>query len=246
MIKVEAPRYFSGEPERIFAIGDVHGCVAELEVLLRHLEERERLSQNDLIVFVGDYIDRGPDSFGVLRVVQELKARYPHTILLRGNHEVMLEEFLDQREPHFGRYLDAGGKTFLRECGVKDLRSVEEANDKVPDEVRAFIALLERYVVVGRYVFVHAGLNPLNPLDAQEDRDIYWIRQEFIHNIHRFQRTVVFGHTPTEIPLVRLPFKIGIDTGLVYGNRLTCVELPSMRFLSVRAGERSVGIEQID
>lgn len=218
-------REISDPYQRFFAVGDVHGCPEELSLLLDYLEKEERLGPTDLVVFIGDYIDRGPDSKGVVDRLLAFQQKFPQSVFLRGNHEDMLLGFLGFGGSLGESYLFNGGEEFLRSYQAEGLSTAEEFFTVLPKTHLSFYLNLESYVITPKFVFAHAGLNPRRDLRAQMDRDLFWIRDEFIHNIHRFERTVVFGHTPYENVLFHLPFKIGIDTGLVYGNKLSCVEL---------------------
>ena len=93
---------------------------------------------------------------------------------------------------------------------------------------------------------MHAGLNPLRDLTAQNDNDVYWIRDEFLNNVHSFMKTVVFGHTPHQEIFIDMPFKIGIDTGLVFGNKLTCLELKSGLVFQVRRQADKAEVTKLD
>ena len=110
----------------------------------------------------------------------------------------------------------------------------------IPKAHQDFINGLSRYVIASDFVAVHAGLDPYLPLVTQPDEVIYWIREPFINFSHTFEKTIIFGHTPQKAPLVDLPYKIGIDTGLVWGNRLTMLEFSSKQFYSVEQGASSV------
>ncbi|MBX7144079.1 MAG: serine/threonine protein phosphatase [Oligoflexia bacterium] len=224
---------------RLFAIGDVHGCADELELLLSHLTDSQGLSTNDRVVFIGDYIDRGAESKRAVETVLSFRNRFPETIFLRGNHEEMLLGYLGLR-PNVAPYLKNGGLSTLQSYGVAEDASAEEALSLFPPEHIEFFKATERYVLMPGYVFVHAGLNPLRRLEDQPDEDIYWIRDTFILNRHRFDRVVVFGHTPFEDVLLNLPYKIGLDTGAVFGNKLSCVELTESLIFQVPAGENKV------
>ena len=112
--------------------------------------------------------------------------------------------------------------------------------EAMPPEHLQFLKTLERYVVIGNYVIVHAGLNPLRELTDQVDEELYWIRDEFMMNRHFFEKTIVFGHTPHKEVFYDLPYKIGIDTGLVYGNKLTCLELVNFRLIQIKHGGQKV------
>jgi serine/threonine protein phosphatase 1 len=236
-------RLIDEAPERIFAIGDVHGCSRELGALLEHLVGKENLSDKDQLVFIGDYIDRGPDSRGVINLLLGMKEDHPSTVFLKGNHEDMLLSFLGY-EGHMGEvYLYNGGKDFLASYGIKPNDEPSEILDLLPKNHLSFLLNLESYVGLGGYVFAHAGLDPLRDLNSQLDSDLFWIREAFIANIHRFEKVVVFGHTPYHEVMFDLPYKIGIDTGLVYGNKLTCLELVNRQMTQVDHGENKVKVK---
>lgn len=207
--------------ERIFAIGDIHGCLDKLRALMEKIRpDRER----DRIVFIGDYIDRGPDPRGVVDYVIDLRERFGRVICLMGNHERM---FLDYHL--YGKdgdiFLMNGGDTTLLSYGTEQTPAGRRA--RVPEEHLRFFESLLPYYESDSYIFVHAGLRPHVPLEEQILEDLLWIRYTFIRSYQDFGKIVVFGHTP--FPEPRIDFnKIGIDTGAVYGGMLTCIELPAM------------------
>lgn len=227
-------------PRRVFVIGDIHGCLTETVALVEHLFSEEGLAAEDLLAFVGDYVDRGPDSKGVIDYMMDLKGRNVQVAFLKGNHEDMLLNFLGFEGLGGDIYLANGGSEALASYGFtgNDVRSVSA--EQMPPEHIEFLQGLSRYLIVGDYVVVHAGLNPLRDLRMQLDEDIYWIRDEFVANVHYYDKTIVFGHTPFQDVLFDQPYKIGIDTGLVYGNLLSCLELNSGQVFQVKSGETAV------
>ena len=211
----------------MFAVGDIHGCAAELQLLLKYFGEQLSLTEDDVVIFIGDYIDRGPDSKGVVDQLIEFQQNFPQTIFLRGNHEDMMLDYLGFDGRMGASYLLNGGDKFVQSYDLPGEASPQDILKALPTQHISFFLNLERYVTVGDYVFAHAGLNPLRDLEQQLDDDLFWIRDEFIANIHQFDKTVVFGHTPYQDIMFHLPYKIGIDTGCVYGNMLTCIEVLS-------------------
>jgi serine/threonine protein phosphatase 1 len=207
---------------RILAIGDIHGCNSRLKQLL-HRIVFDPLA--DTLVFVGDYLDRGPDVRGVIETLLTLKETSPNVICLRGNHETMfLNYYGEGRNEEL--FLYNSGMSTLDSYGI----SIAEARKGTgfPESHLRFLTSLPLSHETGEYFFVHAGLRPGIPRTEQSPEDLLWIRHEFIESDWDFGRTVVFGHTPLPKPLIKKN-KIGIDTGAVYGGRLTCIELPSRK-----------------
>jgi len=232
--------------ERVFVIGDLHGCPEETEVLLQHMEDSLGLAEQDLVIFLGDYIDRGPNSNETIELVLEFKRKFPTTICLKGNHEDMLLDFLGFGGRLGQAFLYNGGLETIQSYGISVFAPPEEMVNALPPEHFKFLTELESIVKIDGYICVHAGLNPLRDLEAQNDSDVFWIRDEFIANIHSFQHTIVFGHTPHREIFMHLPFKIGIDTGLVFGNKLTCLELKSGEVYQVKRGSKAVETGKLD
>jgi serine/threonine protein phosphatase 1 len=207
-----------------YAIGDVHGCHDKLADLMDRLEiDFER----DQLIFLGDYIDRGDSAFDVVDYLLELKDRHPEIVFLRGNHEAMFDGFLSGRDRY--SYLINGGQQTL-ESYLKQKPAVTDP--PIPPRHRRFFEGLSLYHETEEFIFVHAGLRPGVPLEKQKPEDMLWIREKFIRSNYDFGKRVVFGHTPFAEPLVQKN-KIGIDTGAVYGNKLTCVRLPALEFVQV-------------
>jgi serine/threonine protein phosphatase 1 len=211
---------------RIYAIGDPHGCVERLAELHDRIADdlAERPVARSLLVHVGDYVDRGPDSAGVVALVQGEPIDGVQTINLAGNHEQMMLAALDPRATAevVGFWLENGGGATLESYGAdpRDMRSWSV----VPSADLAFLRALRPSFAIGGYFFAHAGVRPDIPLDRQDVMDLAWIREPFLSWRGRLPAVVVHGHTPAEGPEV-LPHRIGIDTGAVYGGALTCAVL---------------------
>lgn len=210
--------------EHIYAIGDIHGCYDKLTALMEKIDID---FESDTLVFLGDYIDRGHQSFEVVEYLIQLKRQHPHTVFLKGNHEEMLEKYLAGTDKI--TYLVNGGQQTL-ESYLNRPRQLDEP--LIPETHMTFFKSLQLYHETDHYVFVHAGLKKTVPLAEQKSEDLLWIRQKFIGSKEDFGKLVVFGHTPLPEPLLQ-PNKIGIDTGAVYGNKLTCVRLPELVFYTV-------------
>jgi serine/threonine protein phosphatase 1 len=199
--------------ELTFAVGDTHGCREMLDRLLercfRYAGERPAR-----LVFLGDYIDRGPDSRGVVETLIGLQRRLPDRVVcLRGNHEVLLLEALANDDMRL--WLFNGADTTLASYGVDQVSAL-------PPDHLAWYAALKPSFDDGRRFFVHAGVDPDRPLDQQRDYDLAWIREPFLSRVHDYGRLIVHGHTPqrTGKPDLR-PWRLNLDTAAVYGGRLT-------------------------
>jgi len=220
----------------IYAVGDVHGMRGPLDKLIDSLP----LSQDDHLVFIGDYVDRGPDPCGVVDYLIELSRRYRCTFLM-GNHEAMFLSFLGWEGPaYFGgeAFLQNGGDTTLQSYGYFD----EEGDFELPSEHARFFKELRLHHVEGQYAFVHAGLSRDSlrlsdiqyALENERPRSLLWQRTT-VELPHNLGVTVVYGHTPMPDMQVRwnLPYSIGIDTGCVYGGKLTAIRLPDETLFQV-------------
>jgi serine/threonine protein phosphatase 1 len=214
----------------LYAIGDIHGQREKLEALLASLPLRDE----DRLVFLGDYVDRGPESYGVVERLVQLE-RERDCVFLMGNHESMFLDFLGvQGDCHFGgdAFLSNGGDRTLASYGFFD-----QGPDafRLPEPHASFFGKLRLYHAEGDYLFVHAGLSArwLDETDVgyvlrrSRTEDLLWARA-WADLPHRLGVTVVYGHTPDPSLRVRWnePFSIGIDTGAVYGGPLTAIRLP--------------------
>jgi len=206
---------------KIFAIGDIHGCLDKLEELIGKIPADPR---KDRLVFLGDYIDRGTQSREVVDYVITLKHTYKNIIYLMGNHELMFLNYLEGIDEEL--YLANGGRQTLCDYGIAGTDSPDERKKKIPVKHLQFYQSLFPYYETENYLFVHAGLIPgLEPAKQKID-DLVWVRGDFIDSSDDFGKIVVFGHTRFGRPLIEKN-KIGIDTGAVYGAQLTCIELPA-------------------
>jgi serine/threonine protein phosphatase 1 len=211
---------------RTFTIGDVHGCLDQLEDLVARIDPKG----DDLVIFLGDYIDRGPRSAEVVDFLIDL-AKEVSCVFLRGNHEHMFLEFLEFGANKTLYFANGGMKTIESYLGpdepytsnVKTARALSE-------EHRDFYAGLKWYYEDQHYIYVHAGIRPGISMSRQERQDLIWIRDEFIFSPTEMKKKVIFGHTPFARPLIKGD-KIGIDTGAVYGGVLTAVRLPEEVFI---------------
>ena len=197
-----------------FAIGDIHGCLQALDRVLGLIEAQAAGSAHRL-VFLGDYIDRGPDSAGVIARLRALQAHAPDRVIcLKGNHEDLMLHAVD-RPDRVEPWLNNGGDASLDSWGC---RSVAEVAPDIVD----WIAACPTWFEDERRIFVHAGLRPGLEPSRQSDRDRLWIREEFLGVDHDFGKFVVHGHTPQKGGAPDLhAHRVNLDTGAVYGGRLT-------------------------
>lgn len=220
---------------RSFAIGDIHGCVDELNVLLDEL----RPTADDTFVFLGDYIDRGPTPRGVIDRLLRLRREGPRCIFLRGNHEDMFLDYLGLGGRYGEAFLYNGGNATLRSYDIEG-REGKDAAERMPAEHLEFLRDLQLFHRAGDFLFVHAGVRPGLRLEQQAEEDLMWIREDFTREPHDLGCIVLYGHTPYREVFVHLPFKIGLDTGLVYRNKLSCLETESFVLHQVSRGVRQV------
>lgn len=219
----------------IYAIGDIHGEIAKLDAMLALL--KGHIAPEDTLLFIGDYIDRGPNSPAVLDRVMELKAVRPNTITLRGNHEQMM---LDARalydhsmgarvDPEIGQiWFYNGADNTIAQFGPGGSGRFWE---RIPQRYWQFVGATEMEFTLGPFRFVHAGVLPRGVFWEEEPLDPrLWIRDPFLISKQDFGKVIVFGHTPLQEP-VAMENKIGIDTGAAYGGMLTCAVLdPEARY----------------
>lgn len=221
----------------VYAVGDVHGRLDVLEPLIDQIRADAAASETasrPLVIFIGDYVDRGPQSKGVVDAILALSADPGLEVrTLKGNHEAQLLSFL--QDPREGPpWMDFGGAETLLSYGVRpppsriDLGQWDQARHAfagaLPAEHLAFFSGLELALVCGDYLFVHAGVRPGVPLETQSERDLLWIRDEFLQVEKACDKVVVHGHTPEASPHIGR-YRIGIDTGAYATATLTCVRL---------------------
>ncbi len=237
---------------RVYAVGDIHGRVDLLAALHDRIldDAAAATAGRKVLVYLGDYVDRGPWSFEVVDMLIEAPLEGFEIVHLKGNHEDFLLRFLEENP---GKSLEEnleeadlwfinGGDATLHSYKVP-VRTLPFGPAEVETARRAFLAALppshmtffqglRMFHVEGDYLFVHAGVRPGVPLDEQEEEDLLWIRERFLYSDADLGHMVVHGHTPAVEPEVR-PNRIGIDTGAHYTDRLTClvVEGESTRFL---------------
>ncbi len=230
---------------RVYAVGDVHGEARVLSELLGRIREdaAKADARRRVLVLLGDYVDRGPDSRGVIELLLNDPAPGFETRFVRGNHDAWLLAFLDNPAVGF-EWLNAGGGATLLSYGVSAppgprtparMASLRDDLERLlPSPHRRFLEALLPYHVEGGYAFVHAGVRPGVPIDRQREADLLWGREEFLASRDDHGAVVVHGHVVVDEPEVR-PNRIGIDTGAFATGRLTCLVLEgaARRFLKV-------------
>ena len=222
------------EGRRVYAIGDVHGRNDLLRILLdKIIEDDAKRGQADSeIIFLGDLVDRGPDSAGVLDTAMQLKADRGNVRFLMGNHE---EVYLaaatgDEKSVRFFNRI-GGRETILSyDITMKDYAELDMANlaQRIPELFPRrhvdFVASFEDQIIIGDYAFVHAGIRPGVPLSEQRKKDLRWIREDFLSVPDAHEKIIVYGHTIGE-DVVETGTRIGIDTGAYYSEKLTALAL---------------------
>ena len=223
-------------PYLAYAIGDVHGHLDLLEALLAKIDDDSTSFRDATVikVLLGDYIDRGPASNGVIdRLIAENARTDQQVVALMGNHERALLDFIED-PPYGANWMQFGGRSTLASYGLRppamalgprpwaDLR--DALLTAMPPQHLAFIRNLSLYYQLGDIIFVHAGIRPGIPIAAQSPDDLLWIRDEFLNAWHPEDQLIVHGHTPA--PEVRIgPGRLGIDTGAFATGILTAVRL---------------------
>lgn len=222
---------------RCYVIGDIHGCLEEVAYLLEALPREP----SDRLVFLGDYVDRGPDSKGVVSYLMDQQRRgEQELIFLKGNHEDMFLSFLGLPGQYGDMFLFNGGESTLASYGASPHSPPQEILSLIPQSHRDFFKRLRTTYLMKPFLCVHAGVHPSRSLSQQDEGELLWIREEFILNRHTLPYTVLFGHTPHSEVLFHLPFKIGLDTGLVYGNKLSCLEVKEKVLFQIARGQKKV------
>ena len=220
--------------ERIYAIGDIHGRLDLLDDLLIRIgaDDRARGPAATTLLFLGDLVDRGPDSAGVVERVRKLAASEVNVRVLMGNHEEVFLAAVQRDLPALRFCCRIGGRETLISYGISQeeyerldyAELAERAVEIVPAEHIEFIARFEDVIVAGGYAFVHAGLRPGVPIAEQRQKDMRWIREPFLDHDGAFEAFVVHGHTILE-DIDERPNRIGIDTGAYVTGKLTALGL---------------------
>lgn len=241
----DAPHAELPAGKRVYAVGDIHGRLDLFRALVEAIEadDAERAPAETLVILLGDLVDRGPDSRGVIDLAREWQERRRVRILF-GNHEEMFLRSMADIEM-FRHFLRHGGRETVLSYGVDPghfaQATLEEAQDlmreAVPSRDVAFVKGFEGMIRAGDYLFVHAGIDPRVPLDEQREKDLRWIREPFLSHPEPHGVVVVHGHTICE-SVEDCGNRIGIDTGAFMTGRLTALVLEgsSRRYLEAVEG----------
>lgn len=215
-----------------YAIGDVHGSLAQLESLIAACR-RDAGTEPMRLVLLGDYIDRGPESAGVLRALMSLQRDLQDRLIaLMGNHEAWALA-VAAGTASAGNWLLNGGAATLESYGVRRAEQLPAAHLR-------WLRSLRLAYDDGRRLFVHAGIDPAKPLDAQDEADLLWIREPFLEDDRDYGRLIVHGHTPLPSGLPELRHnRLNLDTGAVFGGALTAAvfddtQAEPLKFLQAR------------
>jgi serine/threonine protein phosphatase 1 len=229
---------------RAYAVGDVHGRADLFAALIAAVDsdDAKRATADTTVVLLGDLVDRGPDSAGVVALARDWQARRPLRALM-GNHEEMFLDSFDSEEV-LRQFLRFGGKETMLSYPINPVTytasSLTETQElmraAVPAEDIAFMRAMEDMVTIGDYLFVHAGIRPGVPLDQQRIGDLRWIREPFTSCKVSLGPVVVYGHTIYERPEIGFN-RIGIDTGAYQSGRLTAIGLEGTNRWLIEAKE---------
>lgn len=219
----------------IYAIGDVHGCLDQLlDAEARILGDLSITGGNGIVVMLGDYVDRGPNSAGVLAHLRRQTAGPFKRVILCGNHDDVLSSLLEN-PPNISDWIEAGGRATLMSYGLDidylTSRSQLSTNalahlirEAIPQGDISFLKMLPISLQIGNYLFVHAGVRPGVEFDFQSDEDLMWIREPFISSGPQLELMVIHGHTPSSRPSMG-PGRIGIDTKAYASGNLTVLKI---------------------
>lgn len=239
--------------QRVYVIGDIHGRLDLFNELIHAIEHDDLVSEpaDTTIILLGDLVDRGPESAGVVARARAWQARRKVRILA-GNHEEMFLESFDEIETlkHFLRH---GGRATIFSYGLDkerykkaSLGEIQEMMEEaVPQTDRDFMRSFETHLVIGDYLFVHAGIAPGIPLAEQKRHDMLWIRGRFLRHEEPFEHVVVHGHTIEE-EVTDTGIRIGIDTGAFRSGILTALVLEgdTRRLIQTHERDGDIAVEQ--
>ncbi|PZM15577.1 metallophosphoesterase [Rhizobium tubonense] len=241
----------------VFAIGDVHGREDLLVALVADCRLRsEDQAFKAKFVFLGDIFDKGPKSRGALDFILSMMDDFPNTELILGNHDEFILRILDEPDEikqmlRLNSWMvSAGGLATIRSYKIPlDENILTSLRDNIDKAHLAALRSAKRYVEVGQYILVHAGLRPGVALEDQKPRDLTWIREEFLYSDYDFGKIVVHGHSVTDSYKPEVyPNRIAIDTGAYESDRLTAAHIRpngDISFIATVPGKRRIDVEDI-
>jgi serine/threonine protein phosphatase 1 len=203
---------------RTIVIGDIHGCYNELVNLMQDLVDSDKYDlKTDRLIFLGDYIDRGDDSQKVIQYIRNLQKDNDNVIALKGNHEMMCVDFCRKTDDNW-----------LFNGYTNTMESYKTDRKQFLNDVE-WMEQLPLYYEDEHFIYVHAGVDANKPLAKHSSYELLWVRESFIYSVDKFEKTVIFGHTPSRAvtkgtkPYCTFADNVGIDTGCVFGGKLTAL-----------------------
>lgn len=238
--------YYSPENTVLYAIGDLHGHYDAYKMLyaLIEIEASKRTDLQHIVIFLGDYIDRGPDSNKIIESLRNLKSEYVQNVFLKGNHEHGFLQYIKDAHSN-DNWLQYGGIQTAQSYGClinngpvlpSEIEILQtKLNERVPEEHINFLNSLDHMSIYGDYAFVHAGIRPGRLLSEQVKEDLRFIREPFLSWEEPHEKCIVHGHTITKEPEIKSN-RINIDTGLYKYGTLTCcvLEKNTIKLLQIR------------
>ena len=221
----------------IFAIGDIHGCIKQLVTLQDKIFNYPEYNKDeDLLLYLGDYIDRGPSSKDVINHILQLQTEGIKSIFLMGNHEQFMIDFLFNKINNLSNWLMNGADQTFKSYDIEVAEFIKDGfeNDKIDKLRNIFLSKLTKEhvyffknlklkYIMGDYLFVHAGINPEKSLKDQDKMDFLWSRSDqFFDKNFEFEKIIVHGHSP-EKEVINFPYRINVDTGSFFSGKLSCV-----------------------
>ena len=223
----------------IFAIGDIHGCIKQLVTLQDKIFNYPKYNKDeDLLLYLGDYIDRGPSSKDVINHILQLQTEGIKSIFLMGNHEQFMTDFLFNKINNLSNWIINGADQTFKSYDIEVAEFIKDGfeDDKIDKLRNIFLSKLTKghvyffknlklTYIMGDYLFVHAGINPEKSLSEQNKMDFLWSRSDkFFDKNFEFEKIIVHGHSP-EKEVVNFPYRINVDTGSFFSGKLSCVHL---------------------
>jgi len=221
----------------IFAIGDIHGCLKQLVTLQDKIFNYPEYNKDeDLLLYLGDYIDRGPSPKDVINHILQLQTEGVKSVFLKGNHELFMIDYLFNKINNLRNWIMNGADQTFKSYNIEIAEFIKDGFEddnidklrdiflsKLTKEHVYFFKNLKLTYTMGDYLFVHAGINPEKSLSEQSDTDFLWSRSDqFFDKKFIFEKIIVHGHTPKK-DIINFPYRINIDTGCFFSGKLSCV-----------------------